>query len=648
RQALEMDKRLLGQEHPDVATSLNNLAFLYQSQGRYAEAEPLYRQALEMRKRLLGQEHPDVATSLNNLAFLYQSQGQITRAIEFFSQGLAIEEGNLDTIIATGSERQKQDYMNTLSGTTYAAISFHLQTAPNNPQAAKLALTTLLRRKGRILDAVTDNLRTLRQNLTPENQQLLDDLTDTRSQLAALIFNKPEDLPVDQYKQQVSQLKGKANQLEAQLARTSSQFRTQTAPVTIETVQQLIPSDAALVEIVVYQPYDAKTDTFGEPHYAAYILNSTGNPQWVDLGETKPINQAVQAFKTALSNGTNQVQTTGRNLDQLLMQPIRAKLGNTQKLLLSPDGQLNLIPFAALVDENNQYLVQNYHITYLTTGRDLIRLTASSDSKNPPLIVADPDYDNPGQTRTATRSSNSRSTDIANLQFSDLPGTAAEAEAIQQLLPQATILTETEATENTIKQTPSPNILHIATHGFFLEDVEQVAPTPVNSSLTASNNRGLIVVRPRPGSSPRPQNTENPLLRSGLAMAGFNRKESGTEDGVLTALELASLNLYGTKLVVLSACETGVGSVNNGEGVYGLRRALAIAGSESQVMSLWNVSDEGTKDLMTQYYQRLQRGEGRSEALRQVQLGMLQSSKYSHPYYWSAFIPSGEWRPMDN
>jgi CHAT domain-containing protein len=214
------------------------------------------------------------------------------------------------------------------------------------------------------------------------------------------------------------------------------------------------------------------------------------------------------------------------------------------------------------------------------------------------------------------------------------------------MLPEVTLLTESEATENAIKQTTRPQILHIATHGFFLEDIELVASPAFGTSFLDQRS---LYPEPDFGAIPRPQiaNPENPLLRSGLALAGFNPRQSGEDDGVLTALEAAGLNLYGTKLVVLSACETGVGAVNNGEGVYGLRRAFTIAGAESQVMSLWKVSDEGTKDLMVSYYQRLLENEGRSEALRQVQLEMLRSQQYQHPYFWASFIPSGDWTPMN-
>ena len=174
-----------------------------------------------------------------------------------------------------------------------------------------------------------------------------------------------------------------------------------------------------------------------------------------------------------------------------------------------------------------------------------------------------------------------------------------------------------------------------------------VAP-PDFSRGTLLTERGALGAESRPGNFPSSPTgkSENPLLRSGIALAGFNVRSSGNEDGVLTALEAAGLDLSGTKLVVLSACETGLGDVANGEGVYGLRRALAVAGTESQLISLWKVSDSGTKDLMVSYYKRLMAKVGRSEALRQTQLEMLKNQNYQHPFYWAAFIPSGDWTAM--
>ena len=322
------------------------------------------------------------------------------------------------------------------------------------------------------------------------------------------------------------------------------------------------------------------------------------------------------------------------------MQPVRALIGNAKHLLIAPDGPLNLIPLEALVDENNTYLLQTYRITYITSGRDLLRLPDTAPTPQPPLVLASPDYGpvdtTVAQTPLENRGSSQRSTDLVQFRVQPLASTLTEGQTIASLLPQARLYTGPDATETTVKQSPSPSILHIATHGFFLPDVVPSTPTPNPANITA-----LFT-------------TENPLLRSGLALEGFNRRQSGSEDGVLTALEVSGLDLRGTQMVVLSACQTGEGEVISGEGVYGLRRAFTLAGVKSQLMSLWFVQDEGTKDLMVAYYQRLKQGQARGEALREVQLAMLNGTltagngkSYTHPAYWAAFVRVGDWRPID-
>ena len=233
-----------------------------------------------------------------------------------------------------------------------------------------------------------------------------------------------------------------------------------------------------------------------------------------------------------------------------------------------------------------------------------------------------------------------RSADLSQLQVGPLPGTAAEAQALQQLFPQATVLTQAAATETALKQVKAPQILHIATHGFFLADAP-VAPPADSRGVGRASPYGFPTAAALSGA------VENPLLRSGLALAGFNRRTSGGEDGVFTALEASGLDLVGTQLVVLSACDIGLGDLTRGEGVYGLRWAFDLAGAETQMLSLWPVSDQGTQRLMTRYYQKLMAGLGRSEALRAVQLEMIRGGgDQARPYYWAAFILAGNWRTL--
>jgi CHAT domain-containing protein len=222
--------------------------------------------------------------------------------------------------------------------------------------------------------------------------------------------------------------------------------------------------------------------------------------------------------------------------------------------------------------------------------------------------------------------------DLSEVYFAPLEGTAQEGLTIQKFFPNADVLSGSEATESALKAIVAPPILHVATHGFFLQDE---ATSVVDGVKVAT--RGITANA----------KIENPLLRSGLALAGANLRSSVGEDGILTALEASGLNLWGTKLVVLSACDTGVGEVRNHEGVYGLRRAFVLAGSQSLVMSLWPVSDYTTRTLMADYYRNLKLGMGRGAALRQVQLDTLKKNKQLHPFYWANFIESGEWANLE-
>jgi CHAT domain-containing protein len=204
------------------------------------------------------------------------------------------------------------------------------------------------------------------------------------------------------------------------------------------------------------------------------------------------------------------------------------------------------------------------------------------------------------------------------------------------LFPETQVLTGRQAAKDILKQVDAPGILHIATHGFFLQEATEDATSLPGTAATKD--------------APKKEDAaslQNPLLRSGLALAGANVNKTAADNGILTALEASDLNLWGTKLVTLSACDTGVGEVKNGEGVYGLRRAFILAGTESLVMSLWPVSDYVTRQLMTQYYTGLKSGLGRGEALRRAQLAMLNRKDRRHPFYWASFIQVGEWANLE-
>ncbi|HKX31736.1 MAG TPA: CHAT domain-containing tetratricopeptide repeat protein [Blastocatellia bacterium] len=640
RRSLAIREKKLEPDHHLIADSLNNLANLHRDRREYAKAAPLYQRSLAILEKSLGTEHLDYAETLDNQAVLEIATGNPSRAVALQSQASAIIERNLALNLSSGSERQKLAYLDTFSKQFDRILSLHARYAPEDPKARDLAVTLILQRKGRALDATSENLNALRSRFEPQDRALLDRLTEARLQLARFVLDGPQGASTEQYQNRIKSFEELAEKLEAEIGHKSSEFRAQALPLTLEAVRAAIPAGAALIEFATYRPFDATAATdeeaYGPPHYVAYVVRRRGEVQWKELGEAKIIDQALVSLREAQRDPQRKdVKSLARVVFRKLFQPLRPLIADAEQLLISPEGSLNLIPFAALVDKRGRYLIERYSIGYLTSGRDLLRLQVARDSQSGPLVMAAPDFG--GRPRPQTiRLSKRRTTGpiFRQFYFTALPYTAEEGEALRALLPDATLLTRRRANKAALLQVRGPELLHIATHGFFLKSLD------AGSRPAADNNSRLLKQLQRLGIR-----VESPLLRSGLALAGAN-EDQAEDNGILTALEVTGLNLWGTKLVVLSACDTGVGEVRNGDGVHGLRRALVLAGSETQVMSLWAVSDEATRDLMVDYYGGLKQGQGRGEALRRVQLQMLKNPKRRHPYYWASFIQSGEWAPL--
>jgi CHAT domain-containing protein len=694
--ALVIAEKTFGPESFEVAALLNNIANISKVKGDYAKALELHQRVLKIAERSVGPYQYLTILSLGNIANLYAVLGDTANAIAFQTRVDERLESALALNLAIGSERQKRAYFNSLSERTNRTISLHVNLAPSDRTAGALAALVLLQRKGRILDAMSDSLTALRQRFNAEDQKLLDELNATTAQLAKVALNGAQKIDADEYQKELRNLGDRKENLEAEISQRSAEFRAQSQPVTLSAVQAAIPRNAALIEFASYRPYNHRAENnneaYGKSHYVVYVLREQGDVQWKELGEAQAIDASVNKLRQALRDPQrNEVQQLARAVDEKVMQPVRALTGDATQLLISPDGELNLIPFAALVDEQGRYLIQRYSFTYLTSGRDLLRLQVARQPKSKPLVVANPAFGEPAGQLLATTmkmtapSSRRRSVtsgrDLSDVYFAPLGGTAQEARSIKTLFPDANILNAAQATESAVKRSNAPRILHLATHGFFLSEPGAVG-SPGQAATTTSNTNTKSVPSAITVGPPANANTKaamrgvsavlvppaiaggsgvstatrgisanskiaNPLLRSGLALAGANLHDNSNDDGILTALEASGLNLWGTKLVVLSACDTGVGEVRNGEGVYGLRRAFVLAGAESLVMSLWPASDYTTRALMTHYYQNLKQGSGRGEALRLVQLDMLKRDPKLHPFYWANFIQSGEWANLE-
>ena len=655
KRSLAIEEKIFGAENPRVGVTVESLGILYRDKGEYAKAEPYFLRAVAITEKSLGPDHPDNARHFRNLEHLYAAEGDLPNALKSLVRSNEIEEKNLPLNLAIGSERQKLAYFDPMANDLEKLISFQAQQDASDGAARDLAVTTLIQRKGRVLDAMADNFGSLWRRSSPEDRALLDQLKTVTSQLAALVLKGPQGLSAAEHQQRIKILTQRREELEDEVGRRSQGYYERPDTVTLNAIKAAIPADAVLIEFAVYSPFDPKQPSesnkdFGDPRYIAYIVPSQGEVRWKDLGPAKDIDAAVDAFRQALRDPHRQnVKHVARALDARIMQPLRELIGNATHLLVSPDGQLDLIPFEALVDTKGQYLIERFSVTYLTTGRDLLRMQVSRASRSGPMVIADPAFGEPGaatvakaerpglgrRTSTAKRRSITTAHDLSGIYFAPLTGTATEAREIQALFPDAHVFTGVRASKSVIKQIDAPSILHIATHGFFLQD--KTENTPDKSKQPPADSRSVR------GSAA----IENPLLRSGLALSGANLNKNGTADGILTALEASSLDLWGTKLVTLSACDTGLGEVRNGEGVYGLRRAFFLSGAETLVMSLWPISDDATREIMAAYYTGLKQGLGRGEALHRAELSMLKRKGLQHPFYWASFIQSGEWASLD-
>lgn len=601
----------------------------WRKRGDFAKAERAAKEAFDIISKVYPKESLTTANAECNLGEVYWASGDLERSLDPIGHCFDLREKSIARILASGSEEQKRAYVQGFVVAYEKTMTAQVRAGNRSPRLNRLAMNQVLRTKGRILDAVTGESLGIRRNADAATRTLLDRLATVRTTLAGLATSGRDSA-------RITQLEEESRNLEAQLSEKSAGFKLATREVSISTVRAAIPQGAALVEIVAFRPLDPLYRTMSdqeEQRYIAYVLHGDGSPEPVaiDLGPSAPIDRMAAELRAVLSDPNADPLAPAAKLYEQVMAPLEPHLRGKTHLVVSPDGALNTIPFAAM-RKNDAYLVSSYTFTYVTSGRDLLRWGSSQGQNKGLVVMANPDFAMNGASATS-------GSPFARVKFPPLPGTESEAVAIKSLFSRAVVKSGRDATESELKGLKRPRVLHLATHGFFLDD------TPA-----AARTRGLELDE---GVKENVRQADSPLLRSGLALAGAaslkgtdpgkpRAAAAAEEDGILTALEAASLDLSGTKLVVLSACQTAQGEARNGEGVYGLRRALSMAGAETLVMSLWSVDDEATSYLMQGYYKRLKASRGRSEALRDVQLEMARSKSVHHPYYWAAFIPSGD------
>jgi len=649
--ALRITEQAFGPSHPDVAIRLNNLAALFQLTGDHTGAQPLYERALRIKEQVLGPNHPDVAIILSNLAIANWEAGRPQEAVAKLSRAVTIMRTHTARGLYGQSHRQKLVFLETTSPYTDGLLSL-----PPGLTASADAYRAVLDRKNLLFRTLAAERSVTESNPSPQTASLIQYYSTVRRQLSILATNSPNPPDLPRHRTDVANLSQRLETLEAELSRASAVFRQAQIEATAgpSDVCGAIPMDPALIDLFWYVRYAPSAAPGARPvltpQYDIFVLRGGDckNPIRVELGPAGSIDDDVRRFREALSREAPDPmarelrarfrQNLAARLKAKLFPPeVQVAIAGKPRLLISPDGALALVPFALLAgDDGHEFLLETRTISYVPSGRDLLRIVTPSFAPTGLLALGAPDFDRaPVQVVQATtyRAGCGRLEDP----FAPLPGTASEVRGITRIYQQAnqtrpaTLLEGAQATKAAlVEQAPKAKVLHLATHAYFAgEDC-----TPAGQ---VSEQRAL-------GGEPPAFLGHNPLLLAGVALTGANDREKG--DRILTALEVTALDLRGTDLVVLSACDTGLGTAARGQELLGLRWAFAYAGAKHLVTSLWSVPDAETATLMTHFYTTLwEKGLPVPAALRSAQLEMLKSARArgdSAPHTWGAFVASGQ------
>ncbi|MCM3872313.1 MAG: tetratricopeptide repeat protein [Pyrinomonadaceae bacterium] len=666
-QALKIRRTVLGSDNPEVAVSFCDLARAHRRMGDYAAAEPLYRQAYQIQRISLGEEHPAFVQTLNSLAVVLAATGREKDAMELAQRALGIEDSMIELIFSIGSERQRKMYITAIEDNFNMFLSLVLQYFKGSAAAIREIFDLVLRRKAIMVEALAAQRELTLIDRYPGLDVKLRDLISLRTQIAQKILQTPGGLIAQQ--QLLNDWNTQKERLEGELAHEIPEIKLSRRLRSVErrSVAHALPEKSVLVEFVRLNVYNFQANhALGEPswkspRYLAFVLpaREPDKVQLVDLGEAEPIDKLVNAFRASISNTSNDPPTAGgglipesgsaslsagehaNDLRTAVFDPLVPLLEDQTYLLLAPASNLVNLSFAAL-PLNEGYLIDKYHFSYLHTGRDALRFEILPTSvPTETLIIADPDYDLATSTKKKVRRSGHGMEGLST--FVRLPGTRVEGELVASILQVRPWLGD-KALKKSLKAFRSPRILHVAAHGFFLADrPREINHTSLDfGTIGGPGGDGLARLRS--------QGAEHTLRQSGIALAGANTWLRGgdppsvAEDGLLTAEEILNLDLSGTELVTLSACQTGYGERVTNESVVSLQRAFLLAGAKMLVMNLWQVPDEQTAELMQEFYRRIAEGKSQSRALQQAQSAIRQ--KFPSPYYWGAFVCLGDLAPL--
>lgn len=622
-----IQQKILRQDHPSLAINLNNLGALLMGKNQYQEADSIYQLALGMIERTHGKGHDLYSTVLSNLAVLEQKKGSYYKAYKYWESSMQIDLDRLRMQFPVMSELEKKQFWETTDAVFEAGNSFAVRLEEDHHEVMGVAYNNLLTTKAILLNASSKMKKAVAAANDPELDSLITEWKIFRQELV-----KAEHMPGEKRKElsvNIKALKVNINTLEKQLSEKTNQLSSKdNRNITWKDVQAKLKPGEAAVEIVRFEWYDKQwTDSV---LYAAYVVTSLSEyPALVVLPNGQELEKKyLKTYRSCIQYRIDDLFSYNE-----FWKPIKDQLSGIEKVYFSPDGVFNQVNLNTLKNpETGDYVLNETKIVLLTSTREVVTEHQNLKKKNKTaMLIGRPTYkmsklyDLMSDRVEEGDGTSERGLNQRNLQkmfgseIADLPGTEEEVRYVTDLLSRSGWEIESfikeNAEESVIKLADNPVVLHVATHGFF---------------IPKSKKKNAVKV--------------DPMLRSGILLAGVSDYYQGesdltSDDGILTAYEASSLDLEETKLVILSACETGLGDLSSGEGVYGLQRGFEIAGAQNILMSLWKVDDEATKALMGYFYKEWLKSKDIREAFFRAQTKLRAS--YDHPYYWGAFVMVG-------
>lgn len=633
--AAEIYSKTKLEDNISVINMLCNLAMILKEVNRYGEANSYVNRALDLIRKF-SVTQPDI------LEQVYMTKAQIAAemdnvkdAVGYFNKYIELKYAQIEQNFSYMTENEKMFFLDEFENNIRNFYTIILSNMDKYPELIRTLLDFRLKTKALLLN----NLSKIRERISELNDPALnekfDDLKLKRETVAKLMSFNTEEYP--NALAEASVIKGEADLLEKEISlRVSGSFSGEADKKSNwKSIQKLLAPGELAIEI--FQSYLVYNNNQGKgTNYTFIVIKPSGDP--FALSIDRPVtweNEVLSLYRNSIDFKKDEP-----DLYRRLWKFVDEKLGDARTVYISPDGIYNQLNLNTIFNpEKKKYLIEDRDLHTVTTLNDISRIKSSGFKKPAScVLIGNPKFDYDitklnGAKKDKEVTVNLASRGAFGFVLSELPGTKEEVEVIKAIFDKNAVacklLTEENANERDVKKIRNPDVLHIATHGFFLED-------PKEEDLVAYEKIEKEFYK-------------NPMLRSGIFFSGANKNYaintsnagliSDFEDGMLTSYEAMNLNLDKTELVVLSACQTGLGKVKNGEGVYGLQRAFKLAGAGSVIMSLWPVSDDATKDLMIALYDGWIKKGDLYQAFKEAQLEV--KKKYPEPYFWGAFVLMG-------